>query len=51
MRFGNPEAFWYLLLIPLFVLLYAWSFNQPPATGGEGHIDAGILLFPMSLSG
>ena len=27
MRFGNSEAFWYLLLIPLFVLLYAWSFN------------------------
>lgn len=27
MRFGNPQAFWYLLALPAFAGLYVWSFR------------------------
>jgi Ca-activated chloride channel family protein len=31
MRFGDPESFWFLLVVPILLLLYVWSFRKRKA--------------------
>jgi Ca-activated chloride channel family protein len=31
MRFGDPESFWFLLVLPILLLLYVWSFRKRKA--------------------
>ena len=43
MRFGDPGSFWFLLLLPILLLLYVWSFRKRKAAirqfGTEAMMD------------
>lgn len=35
MRFGNPDAFWFLVMVPLGIIFYVWAFHRKQCRLGE----------------